>query len=88
MIKEVDLTEWVEDTVIMRWSVEERTRWEGEGGLIPSKPVPWWLYYTAGMKTREQILAQHVEAAKKARRRLKIQRAARLQRGNVSHEAI
>jgi hypothetical protein len=34
----IDLTEWVEDQLV-GWSIEERTRWEGEGGLIP-RPAP------------------------------------------------
>jgi hypothetical protein len=39
----VDVSEWVDDQ-LMGWSVEERTRWEGEGGLIPKERTPWWLY--------------------------------------------
>jgi hypothetical protein len=41
---EFDLTEWVEDSLV-GWSVEERTRWEGEGGFIPGKrpeELLWW----------------------------------------------
>jgi hypothetical protein len=34
--KVIDLTEWIEDQ-IMGWSIEERTRWEGEGGFIPGE---------------------------------------------------
>ena len=39
---EIDMTEYVDD-LLMGWSIEERTRWEGEGGLIP-RPwhALWW----------------------------------------------
>jgi hypothetical protein len=39
----VDVSEWVDDQ-LTGWSIEERTRWEGEGGLIPEQRSPWWLY--------------------------------------------
>jgi hypothetical protein len=35
----IDMTEWCDDMLI-GWSIEERTRWEGEGGYIPERP--WW----------------------------------------------
>lgn len=34
-----DLTEWVSDQIV-GWNIVERTRWEGEGGLIP--PESFW----------------------------------------------
>ena len=30
----IDLVEWTDDLII-GWNIVERTRWEGEGGLIP-----------------------------------------------------
>lgn len=37
---EIDVSEWVDD-MLLGWTVEERTRWEGEGGFILDDRL-WW----------------------------------------------